>query len=836
MKNKFVVFTIIFLLVFSTLAALFWFVGETRAALNTTLPGSKNLAYLASSPTITDVQPSAAPNDVDAAIVIQGTAFTATISGTEVITAPLVYLGNTELADVIWANTTTLSATIPWGLEPEIYSLTVVNPDGVSVTLQNAFTVTQGFDEIATGGPYGGITKKLKLNPGDSSTVYGLMFGAGLFISENSAESWALIHDHDWPIQLDSDAVDSNILYLGADSNDLYRSEDNGENWVRISGDFQTQNGCFTTYPAAHPTDAGKVYFGMGSCGDIYLESDEGGVYFSNDFGAFWSPRNNGLTDRDVQALAIHPTSPDTLIAGTLDGDLFYTTDGGTNWTWSTQVTGTVSELYFNPYETLEAWAITRSDVEGAAYLYRSVNLTDWVLQNLPLSYSGGPTLAQMDFLPESVWLANINVYTSTDSGGTWNMVNSPMWGTTALAISPDNPQTIFVGTDFGVEKSTDAGTTWVEAVEGLAAIVPNAIAVSTLNPDTLYVKTHQGLYASKNGGNHWQYLNYGVGGDSAPQSLAVDPFDDAKLYLIGGCDNEFCIDISLDEGATWNYYTGTLPSAYTGWSCSSLTILPSPHTPNRVLVGAYLNPPSGGDVEGVFFASSNGGVTWSSVVPSQTIGAVTAMAYDALNPNLVYAATDGAGLWRSNNSGDSWVQVPVANKTNISVAAIAVHPNVSNKLYVRTYDFAAGPNPEGELWVSEDAGANWQPLVETFTGGGLLVSPPIPNQFVYSLYSAGATENVEGSSGLYRSYDEGQSWQLIPGAPRPNVLAAASDGERSIIYIGSPGGLATAAGEQASAPFTPAGGGVYRLLGGGVYRLTYLIHTEFTHLPLIMR
>ena len=49
----------------------------------------------------------------------------------------------TPLTNVTWVNSTTLTATVPWGIDPGTYDLTVVNPDG-SDTMADAFTVTQG--------------------------------------------------------------------------------------------------------------------------------------------------------------------------------------------------------------------------------------------------------------------------------------------------------------------------------------------------------------------------------------------------------------------------------------------------------------------------------------------------------------------------------------------------------------------------------------------------------------------------------------------------------------------------------------------------------------------
>jgi hypothetical protein len=43
-------------------------------------------------------------------------------------------------------------------------------------------------------------------------------------------------------------------------------------------------------------------------------------------------PRNFGLTAIEVHALAINPSAPATLYAGTFDGGLFKSANGGTSW------------------------------------------------------------------------------------------------------------------------------------------------------------------------------------------------------------------------------------------------------------------------------------------------------------------------------------------------------------------------------------------------------------------------------------------------------------------------------------------------------------------------
>jgi hypothetical protein len=161
-------------------------------------------------------------------------------------------------------------------------------------------------------------------------------------------------------------------------------------------------------------------------------------------------------------------------------------------------------------------------------------------------------------------------------------------------------------------------------------------------------------------------------------------------------------------------------------------------------------------------------------------------------------------------------------------VEAIATHPDVGGKVYVRTYSYAEFPNPEPELWVSEDAGETWAPLAYVFLGVDLIVSPPVPDQPAYSLYTGCET-------GLCRSDDDGQTWEPVEGAPRPEFLDAVSDGERSVIYLGSFGGLVSSV-EAQRVRVLEAAPEEASVLGGGVYRLATRLDSHPIYLPLVLR
>jgi photosystem II stability/assembly factor-like uncharacterized protein len=230
-----------------------------------------------------------------------------------------------------------------------------------------------------------------------------------------------------------------------------------------------------------------------------------------------------------------------------------------------------------------------------------------------------------------------------------------------------------------------------------------------------------------------------------------------------------------------------------------------------------------------VFYRSDDYGASWDHVGPTQTISRVTEIVYDAFDPNLVYAGTAGTGLWRSRDGGDTWAHVPISDTLPpVFVPAIAVHPNVPDKVYLRSYSTASTPNPESELWVSQDAGDTWQPRTSASLGVDLLVAPSLPGQLFYSLYTG-------CEAGLCRSVDDGVTWSPIEGIARPEILVGASDGERSLVYMGTPGGLATSAGGRTimSLDTIPGRGSV---LGGGVYRLTTLLPDRRVYLPLVLR
>jgi hypothetical protein len=70
-------------------------------------------------------------------------------------------------------------------------------------------------------------------------------------------------------------------------------------------------------------------------------------------------------------------------------------------------------------------------------------------------------------------------------------------------------------------------------------------------------------------------------------------------------------------------------------------------------------------------------------------------------------------------------------------------------------------------------------------------------------------------------------------GFDKPTRPAATTDGERVVLYIGSPGGLASPAGTPAAIAANDSSGET-TLFGSGVYRLATILPTEWVYLPFL--
>ncbi len=771
-------------------------------------------------PLVMGVAPTSAPNDLDTPIVITGTGFTDGVSGT------LASLSSNSLTDVTWVNSTTLSATVPWGLDEGIYTLTVVNPEGGTGLLTNAFTVTQGIGVWTSGGPYGGCIVDIVLDPFTPSRMYAMAGGIGLFISSDAAVSWQPLWINPMPTRLAIDSHQPNVMYIGG-SNSLYRTQDGGQTWEIVRPQGAIGNSYFR--PVAHPTMADTVYLAVEGDGGIAPE----GVFKSSDRGTTWITMTAGLTDTDVAAIAFHPQDADRMYLTTGDGDVFYSTNGGALWNWAAHLAPVLGRLYVNPFGAHELWALGQAP--GTAYgVFRSTDpsLANWEQvtgAGKPDSLTFHPTISG------TLWAAADAGYVSRDDGETWQPVGvglppggNFMIGALNFAVdvtlNPITP-TLYAGTGEGVYKSLDGGATWQETNQGMTANFVWAVAASPHDVEEVYASTaSRGVLRSTNGGHSWQALDVPSPGWSA--NLVVDPVLPERVYLSCVENGQPCVRISPDSGESWQTIQLTIP--YTdGWGGRTFAVSPDPGQAGRVLAGVGFYPPGweNGWVtpQGGIYLSQDYGESWANITVSMPISHVNVLTFDPVNSQVVYAGTLAGGLLKSIDSGDTWEQVS-SFPTMCDVNALALDPVNSGWIFASSGSGRSNPECENATYVSSNGGQTWTRLEDPAVTSGPVFALAFANSDPPTLY-CGTFGN-----GVWFSNDRGQTWNVAAGMSQGDVrgLATATDGERVIVYIGISGSVVTLPGllNQESVSGTT-------LLGSGVFRLTTL-PGQRVYLPLV--
>ncbi|MDQ3866360.1 MAG: hypothetical protein M3304_05980 [Actinomycetota bacterium] len=295
-----------------------------------------------------------------------------------------------------------------------------------------------------------------------------------------------------------------------------------------------------------------------------------------------------------------------------------------------------------------------------------------------------------------------------------------------------------------------DGWETVATAIEGAQCLAEGAGAVYCGSRGA-------GVWKSDDRGETWRALPFPA---ADVFSLAVGP--DGAVY--GGCEPSMLFR-SQDGGESWDELASlrSLPSAPTWsfpprpWTSHVRWIAPSPHDPQRLLVGIEL---------GGLMVSEDGGETWHDHRPGAQRD-VHSLAWHPKVPGRAYEAAGGGTAW-SHDGGLTWRPVD-AGRDRHYAWAVAVDPDDPDRWYV-----SASPGPReahrpghAQAYVYRWAGSGpWERL-----DGGL---PQPLDAMPYALLALpGRLYAGLADGGLYVSGDGGESWEPVPlGAPPPAFVA----------------------------------------------------------------
>ena len=271
-------------------------------------------------------------------------------------------------------------------------------------------------------------------------------------------------------------------------------------------------------------------------------------LFKSTDGGGNWSA--GGLTSY-VFALAIDPSDPSIIYAGTSDG-VFKSADGGVTWSFS-GLYYQVNTLAIDPSNPSIIYAGTNTGVSKSTDGGKS-----WLSVLTGLDCTVVFALAVDPTNPSIIYVgANCAVWKSTDAGGHWVAILITTSGP-ALATDPLNPGIIYVGTwGLGVYKSIDGGVTLSSINSGLTNFLITALAIDPLNPGIIYAGTYGGgVFKSFPPGS--LYLNVSKSG-TGDGRVTSDP---------SGIDCGSTCTASYDQGTSVTLTaTPSSGSVFAGWS-----------------------------------------------------------------------------------------------------------------------------------------------------------------------------------------------------------------------------------------------------------------------------
>jgi photosystem II stability/assembly factor-like uncharacterized protein len=118
-------------------------------------------------------------------------------------------------------------------------------------------------------------------------------------------------------------------------------------------------------------------------------------------------------------------------------------------------------------------------------------------------------------------------------------------------------------------------------------------------------------------------------------------------------------------------------------------------------------------------FKSTNGGKTWAWAGSGLGELHIDSLAIDPSNPVVLYAGTHGAAVYKTTNGGQSWFAAQAGMFPQAVVYTLAVNSGYPQIVYAGTRGAPAAPGPpwSGVLYRSTNGGASWQPVL-TNVGG----------------------------------------------------------------------------------------------------------------------
>ena len=442
-------------------------------------------------------------------------------------------------------------------------------------------------------------------------------------------------------------------IYAADRTYKIYKTINDGVSWTVPTIDLSVDNPvCVVTCP----NNADVVYLG---------KTGSPPVYWSTDAGVNWDDRSgqspNDITNENPLCFVMDPDNESIIYLGCKGG-------------------GSVDNIY-------------KTTNNGADWDEKSLPNTGPDVHDFAVITTGEQTLV---FAGCAAFNKKRGIYRSTNGGDDWDQV---MYENSVYSIEFYDQGIGYAGTDCGVYKTTNNGTTWVPLGNSPELQIYD---LAVINSNTVYAATADKIYKTTDGGSNWISMSTDYRCNHALCILS-HPDDNQKLF--SGAD--WCVYKTTNSGNNWSEIT-------TGFRPAKLLRT----TPNLPTIYA-------------------------------------------LGPEFGYLNT-GSTIFRSNDYGNNWTTIagaslfPCVDETPL---AITVSPDNSDVVLFGGQNLTLESENQLDIYRSTDAGDNWQWCATTSQGDQpstmVIEFCPLKPDTVFAAFS-----ELNDNETVFRSTNAGNTWQ----------------------------------------------------------------------------
>lgn len=651
-----------------------------------------------------------------------------------------------------------------------------------------------------------GRLNSIAIHPADPNIIYVGGAQGGVWKTANGGTSWTPLTDAQCSLAMGSIALDPanpEIIYAGTGeqnfSGDSYygcgvlKSVNGGQTWTELGRNvFDLVNGGRRISRIV----VDKVT--ANAANTIVFAATDNGLYRSTDAGATWavipgdSTATGAITDivADTTTAGVFYAAIGDL-SGPVRNGIWKTTNSGSSWS-------RVSNAPFpTPISTNPTTNVGRINLgisgTSPARLYAAVED----------AHNGGASDGSL-----------LGIFVTDDGGSTWAQRNPSQqsamcgggrqcWYDMVIAVDPTTPGTVFFG-GFSLYKSTDGASSFIDIGTSIH-VDHHGFAFHPTDRSIVFAGSDGGIFKSVNAGSTWTSLNTNLELTQFYAGISTSPT--SATTILGGTQDNGTLQwagtgtwsevFGADGGFTaLDQLTGATAFAETQWTAGSSFGGPRRRDPGGSNFSLKVNGINTGD-RGLFippiamdplrprivffgtlnlYRSGNSGDLWTNIGASLVngSGSIASIGVAASDTLTIYTGSSDGRLSYTNDMGATWSTAP--GIAGSAVSDIAVDPRDARTAIA----VQSGFNASNKVWRTTNGGTSWTNLT--------LDLPNVPVLAV--VLEPGSRDITIGTDlGVFTLRSGSNSWvPVLNGLPNVAVYDLVFDAPRSRLIAATHG------------------------------------------------